>query len=111
MKVDLEYFKEIISCNHHGILNQHRNFETFVMRKNESLLDLFSRMSTTNEMRTTFKELIQVTNLGTKKASREFATKFDHIIIVVEGSKDMCMSVYSINELISSIFNTFNQVE
>ncbi|XP_077249473.1 uncharacterized protein LOC143888980 [Tasmannia lanceolata] len=76
------------------------DFENLIMKNSESIQDFFSRVSSTlNQIRTYGEKLYDKKIV--EKVLRSLPNKFDHIVAVIEESKDL--SKYSMNELMGSL--------
>ncbi|KAA8536856.1 hypothetical protein F0562_029334 [Nyssa sinensis] len=76
-----------------------RDFETLYMKSGESITDFLSQVTTiVSQMRSYGKKISDETVVA--KVLRSLTPKFDHVVVVIEESKDL--SVFSFDELMGS---------
>ncbi|KAK2983132.1 hypothetical protein RJ640_022604 [Escallonia rubra] len=77
-----------------------RDFETLYMKSGESIADFLSRaMAIVSQMRSYGKNISYETVVA--KVLRSLTPKFDHVVAVIEESKDL--SIFSFDELVGSL--------
>ena len=77
-----------------------RDFETLLMKGNESVQDYITRVSIIVNQMKTFGEDISDQKV-VEKILRSLPSKWDHVVTTIEESKDM--NTYSLNDLMGSL--------
>ncbi|KAL4364030.1 hypothetical protein GQ457_04G017220 [Hibiscus cannabinus] len=80
----------------------HRDFETLTMKDKESVQEFLSRVFGIVNLMKSYGEILS-NEIVVSKVLRSLISKFDHVVVVIEETKDL--STYTFDELMSSLIS------
>ncbi|XP_078150197.1 uncharacterized protein LOC144545504 [Carex rostrata] len=97
LKTDFQGSSKVVAIKLQGL---RRDFETLNMKQGESVQSFFTQVTTiVNQIRSCGEDLPEKSVV--LKVLRSLTTKFDHVVAVIEESKDL--STYTFDELMGSL--------